>query len=214
MVRFCIFDLDGTLANSLQDLADSTNFALQSMGYPTHPLECYRHFVGDGIVMLMRRAAPEGVEDEVIKRLHDAFDRHYSMHCFDHTLPYEGCPELLRRLEEQGVRTAVLSNKPDEFAGEIVRRLYPQAHFSAVFGKREGYEKKPDPAALNGMIRQSGIPKEQCLYIGDSNVDVFTAHNAGIPCCGALWGFRGYQELQDAGADAFAAQPLDVLNCL
>ena len=183
MTHFCIFDLDGTLVNSLEDLAAATNDALRRQGFPTHPMEAYRHFVGDGILMLLRRAAPEGVSPQTLEQLHQGFDAYYASHCFDHTQPYPGCRQMLEYL-------------------------------SSIFGKRPGYEKKPDPAALNEMIRQQGVPKEGCLYIGDSDVDVYTAHNAGIRCCGALWGFRGYEELAWAGADFLAAAPMDICRYL
>ena len=214
MTHFCIFDLDGTLVNSLADLADATNDALRRQGVPTHPVEAYRHFVGDGILMLLRRAAPEGVSPQTLEQLHQGFDAYYASHCFDHTQPYPGCGQLLECLSQKGISCAVLSNKPDEFVGTIVKKLYPDFAFSSIFGKRPGYEKKPDPAALNEMIRQQGVPKEGCLYIGDSDVDVYTAHNAGIRCCGALWGFRGYEELTRAGADFLAAAPMDICRYL
>ena len=214
MTQFCIFDLDGTLVNSLEDLAAATNHALRQQGFPTHPTDAYRHFVGDGILMLLRRAAPEGTGQEILEQLHRGFDEYYAAHCFDHTRPYPGCAELLEILSQKGVACAVLSNTPDEFVGEIVKRLYPDFSFSSVFGKRPGFEKKPDPAALNEMIRQQGVSKKSCLYIGDSNVDVYTAHNAGIRCCGALWGFRGYEELKQAGADYLAATPMDICRYL
>lgn len=212
--QFCIFDLDGTLVNSLEDLADATNHALKLQGFPTHPVERYRQFVGDGIVLLMRRAAPELCSEQALRQLHQDFDQYYSNHCFDKTRPYEGCVQLLESLSQKGIPFAVLSNKPDQFVGDIVRKLFPGIAFTSVFGKRPGYEKKPDPAALNEMIRLQETEKQRCLYIGDSDVDVFTAHNAGVRCCGALWGFRGYQELERAGADCFASSPMDVCKFL
>jgi phosphoglycolate phosphatase len=214
MTRFCVFDLDGTLVDSLADLAAATNKALARHGLPQHPVQSYRRFVGDGVVQLLRRAAPQGSTDVLLKELHEEFDDYYGAHCFDQTRPYQGCGELLRRLAEAGVRTAVLSNKPDAFACKIVQRLFPDAAFFSVCGSRAGVPKKPDPAALNRMILQAGVPKEQCLYVGDSDVDVMTAHNAGVRCCGALWGFRGREELQNAGADCLAQDPAGVFACL
>lgn len=214
MTQFCIFDLDGTLVNSLEDLAAATNNTLIQHGFPTHPTEAYRHFVGDGILMLLRRAAPKDTDPETLQQLRQGFDQYYAVHCFDHTQPYPGCLQLLETLSQKGISCAVLSNKPDEFVGTIVKRLYPHLVFSSIFGKRPGYEKKPDPAALNEMIRQQGVSKESCLYIGDSDVDVYTAHNAGIRCCGVLWGFRGYEELTRAGADCLAATPMEICHYL
>lgn len=214
MTQFCIFDLDGTLVNSLEDLADATNRALRLQGFPEHPVDAYRQFVGDGVLLLLRRAAPKGCTQEQLDLLKEDFDRWYGEHSFDKTRAYDGCAALLAELQQRGVRTAVLSNKPDEFVGEIVKRYFPEAPFFAVYGKRPQFEKKPDPAALNEMIRESGVPKEACLYIGDSDVDVFTARNAGVRCGGALWGFRGKQELEEAGAHCLAAAPADVLSLL
>lgn len=214
MTRFCIFDLDGTLVNSLEDLADATNRALRLQGFPEHPYDAYRQFVGDGVPLLLRRAAPQGCTAEQLDALKLEFDRWYGTHSFDKTRAYDGCASLLKELEKRRIFTAVLSNKPDEFVGEIVRRYFHEAHFTAVYGKRPHYEKKPDPAALNEMIRECGVKKEECLYIGDSNVDVYTAHNAGVRCCGALWGFRGQKELEEAGANCLAAVPNDILKLL
>lgn len=214
MVRLCIFDLDGTLINSLQDLADAVNHALQKMGFPVHEVEKYKYFVGDGVAVLLRKAAPPGCGEETLQQLRVEFDAYYGAHGADKTYAYEGCGLLLARLQKMGIKTAVLSNKPDAFVGGLVNRFFPATPFFAAFGKREGYEKKPHPAALNELIRQCGAEKEECLYIGDSDVDVYTAHNAGIVCCGALWGFRGYEELQKAGADFFAEKPMDVLKAV
>ena len=214
MNHFCVFDLDGTLINSLADLADSMNEALRLHGFPTHKADAYRYFVGDGVLLLIKRAAPLNCPEETLKRLHEAFSESYSRRCFHKTKPYDGCRELLSTLLESGCAVAVLSNKPDEFVGRIIKRYYPGIPFAEVRGKRPGYEKKPDPKALLQMIERQRVLKSECLYIGDSNVDVFTAKNAGIRCCGALWGFRGTEELKKAGADFFAQHPLDVLKAV
>lgn len=213
MTKFCIFDLDGTLLDTLEDLAVSTNYALEKNGLKAQPIDSYRYFVGDGALMLIRRAA--GTQDEgLLQRLKADFDSHYDVHRFDKTHPYPGARGLLEAMEAQKIPMAVLSNKPDEFVGDLMKRYFPGISFFATFGKRPGVAKKPDPAALNQLIRQSGVKKAECLYVGDSNVDVETAHNAGIRCCGAEWGFRGYEELKEAGADCFAKTPLDVLEAL
>ncbi len=213
MTKFCIFDLDGTLLDTLEDLAVSTNYALEKNGLRAQPIDSYRYFVGDGALMLIRRAAGNPNED-LLQRLKADFDSHYNVHRFDKTHPYPGARDLLEAVEAQKIPMAVLSNKPDEFVGDLMKRYFPGISFFATFGKRPGVAKKPDPAALNQLIRQSGAEKADCLYVGDSNVDVETAHNAGIRCCGAEWGFRGYEELKEAGADCFAKTPLDVLKAL
>ncbi len=209
----CVFDLDGTLLNTLADLAASTNYALAQLGYPTHPVERYKRFVGDGILTLLQRAAgPNPVEEETLAQLKTLFDQHYDIHRFDQTAPYPGCCSMLEHLQEAGLLLAVLSNKPDEFVGDLLCRYFPSVRFFEAVGKRPGYAKKPDPAALLDLIARSGVEKSRCLYIGDSDVDVYTAHNAGIACCGALWGFRGYEELKNAGADCFAQEPGQVAD--
>lgn len=213
MTEFCIFDLDGTLLDTLEDLAVSVNYALEKNGLPQHPIDSYRYFVGDGVLMLIRRASGSG-DEVLLQKLKEDFDSHYQVHRFDKTHPYSGARALLEALREKKIPMAVLSNKPDEFVGDLMKRYFPGISFFATFGKRPGMAKKPDPAALNQLIAQSGVKKENCLYVGDSNVDVETAHNAGIRCCGAEWGFRGYQELKEAGADCFAKDPLGVLQVL
>lgn len=213
MTEFCIFDLDGTLLDTLEDLAVSVNYALEKNGLPQHPIDSYRYFVGDGVLMLIRRAS-KSEDESLLQAVKEDFDQHYNVHRFDRTRPYDGVRALLEALEERKIPTAVLSNKPDEFVGDLMKRYFPGISFFATFGKRPGVAKKPDPAALNQLIAQKGVAKSACLYVGDSNVDVETAHNAGIRCCGAEWGFRGYQELKEAGADCFAKTPLDVLAVL
>lgn len=213
MTEFCIFDLDGTLLDTLEDLAVSTNYALEKNGLPTHPIDRYRHFIGDGCLVLIRRAAGDQ-NQALLDQLKRDFDRHYDQHRFDKTRPYPDARALLERIADQKIPMAVLSNKPDQFVGELMERYFPGIPFFEVFGKRPGVAKKPDPQALNQMILRRGVKKESCLYVGDSNVDVYTAHNAGIRCCGAEWGFRGYEELKEAGADCFAKTPLDVLKVL
>ena len=210
MIRFCAFDLDGTLINSLDDLADSMNEALRTFGFPTHPADAYRYFVGDGVLLLIQRAAPVGCPQETLAALHRAFDECYSRRCFEKTRPYPGCEQMLRALTKSGVRVAVLSNKPDAFVARIVKRYYGDIPFAEVYGKRPGFEKKPNPKALLAMMAKQRVEKPECLYVGDSNVDVFTAKNAGVTSCGALWGFRGEEELRTAGADFLAQTPMDV----
>lgn len=213
MTEFCIFDLDGTLLDTLEDLAVSVNYALEKNGLPQHPIDSYRYFVGDGVLTLIRRASGSG-DEGLVKALKADFDRYYNVHRFDRTRPYDGARELLEALAKRNIPAAVLSNKPDEFVGDLMKRYFPGIFFFAAVGKRPGVAKKPDPAALNQLIAQKGAEKPACLYVGDSNVDVETAHNAGIRCCGAEWGFRGYRELKEAGADCFAKVPLDVLAAL
>lgn len=212
MFKLCVFDLDGTLVNSLEDLADSTNYALEKNGFETCPLCEYNHYVGDGVPMLLKRALKQKATEDNVKTLLKDFNAYYDTHYANKTRPYGGICELLEKLSALNIKTAVLSNKPDNFVNIIVKELMPQIKFSFVQGKLEGVPKKPDPTALNNIIGNCDVSKDEVLYIGDSNVDVFTGKNAGVRVCGCVWGFRGREELEKAGADFIAYSPLDILN--
>ena len=213
MIKLCIFDLDGTLVNSLNDLAGAMNFALENNGYPPHEPEKYRRMVGSGISVLADRAMnafppPENKKQAVLRD----FKEYYESHCLDSTVPYQGIDGLLDRLEKNGILFAVNSNKPDEFAGLIVRRLFPGHSFACVVGKREGFERKPSPDGVREIMRVTGTDASQCIYIGDSDIDVFTAANSGIRFCGVSWGFRGAEELKKAGADFVVSSPSELFG--
>ena len=214
LVELCVFDLDGTLVNSLEDLADSTNFALGKYGFGTYPVEKYRYFVGDGVPMLIKRALGENDCEKAEKVLLDDFNTYYMAHYADHTRPYDGNIEMLNNLRSRGIKCAVLSNKTDSFVKIIVKKLLPEIDFAWVQGKADGFPKKPDPTALNFIIQKLGIKKENTLYIGDSNVDIITGKNAGVRTCGVLWGFRGRDELEKAGADCIVSKPRELLEQL
>ena len=208
MYKLAIFDLDGTLADSLRDLADAVNEGLRGLGHPTHTVEAYRYFVGDGAVKLCERALPEDKRDEAeIQRLLARFGEYYGSHCFDHTVPYAGMPGTVKRLKEAGVKCAVASNKPDDFSQAVVRRLYGEGLFDLVRGKREGVPVKPAPDIVYSILDELGASAEETVFIGDSSVDVLTARNSGLPCIGCDWGFRGEGELRDNGCDIIAYRP-------
>lgn len=214
--RLVVFDLDGTLVNSLKDLAISVNFALNRVGLPTHEIERYKTFVGNGREKLVERAMGEVYRNadlrEIVKK---CFDEYYGEHCSDNTEVYPGCEKMLADLACAGVKTAVLSNKPDEFIGKILKRLFPSHKFDIAWGKKPGYKTKPDPQALNEIIKTLGAEKNECLYIGDSDVDIYTAENAGVDILGVDWGFRGRAELISAGAAAVvssASQITEYIN--
>lgn len=215
-IKCCIFDLDGTLINSLYDLADAMNYALAQSGFPTHDREKYRFMVGSGISVLADRAmvVPGGTDEEKKKAVLADFNKYYAEHYADLTRPYEGIPELLDELDRRGIGYCVLSNKPDVFTQEIIRRLFPGRKFSAVWGKREDYPRKPDPSSVLAMIESIGAVREECLYIGDSDVDMQTGANAGIRKIGVSWGFRPVSELIGAGAEIIADAPGDILRQL
>lgn len=211
MKKLIIFDLDGTLVNSIYDLADAVNDSLIELGYPTHELDKFYHFVGNGTVKLSERALPEEHRSKAeIQRLHKLFSEKYQKCCLNKTLPYDGIKQALKSLKSLGLKCAVASNKPDNFVKYIVDNLFEVNTFDIISGKREGIPPKPDPQIIAEILRQLKIDRQDTVFAGDSDVDVITAHNANIPCIGCVWGFRGQQELIKAGADYLAATPLNI----
>jgi phosphoglycolate phosphatase len=208
-----IFDLDGTLVDSLGDLADSMNVALESMGLPTHPTESYRHFVGDGAVMLARRAVPpevvdEAAIDELVRRMRHEYARRWT----DSTRPFPGVPELLAELRRRGRKTAVLSNKPDSATQEIVRLLFGGFPFQTVRGASPDHPLKPDPTVALAICSDLRVDTSRTFYVGDTDVDMETGRRAGMVTVGVTWGFRGVDELRNAGAARIIHHPLELLR--
>lgn len=199
MYKYVIFDLDGTLLNTLDDLGNAGNFALKEQGFPTHEIEKYKYFVGNGIPKLIERILPEEEKERSFKKTYDLFCSYYDEHKRDFTRPYEGIIELLKRLSEAGVRTAVVTNKADEFAGKLVYDIFGNL-IERTYGSVESIPKKPDPYLVNKAILDFGAEKKEVLYVGDSGVDMETALNAGLDSCGVLWGFRDKKELLENGA--------------
>lgn len=197
MKRLIIFDLDGTLLNTIADLAQSTNHALHSLGYPTHPESTYNLMVGNGINKLFERALPEGEKsEENVLRVRQAFIPHYDVHNADKSRPYPGIPELLAQLQAEGLQIAVASNKYQSATEKLIAHYFPEVHFTAVFGQREGINVKPDPTIVEDILSIAQVDKEAVLYVGDSGVDMQTALNAGVTACGVTWGFRPRTELE------------------
>lgn len=190
-----IFDLDGTLLNTLGDLAAAGNYALTEQGFPAYEEDKYRYFVGNGIPKLIERILPQGSSRELQSKTHDIFSEYYEKHKSDRTVPYRGMPELLRELKERGITAVCNTNKDYIFSEELLRSFYGDT-LTEIVGAGLGYKTKPDPAAALYLCEK--YKKEGCapLYVGDSNVDMQTAFNAGITACGALWGFRGREELE------------------
>lgn len=211
-IKLCVFDLDGTLINSLGDLALAMNYSLKKNGLAPYDVDKYRYFVGDGVPMLVKRALAGNYNEELWTQALADFNDYYGAHNDDLTRPYEGAGKLFSELTRRGVKYAVLSNKPDNFVRVLVAKMFPDAHFAKVMGKLDRFPKKPDPASLNFIIDEQGVEKDETLYIGDSNVDIFTGHGAEVKTVGALWGFRTKEELCKAGADHIAQSPLDVLD--
>ena len=212
MIKAVIFDLDGTLLNTIEDLANACNYALTEMDLPTYTVEEYKHLVGDGRRNLILRMLPEQLrtDEAAVERASGLFDQYYQAHMQDCTAPYSGIEKLLAALKAKGLRLGVVSNKPHEFVTQIVEQYFPGV-FDSVAGQ-QGTLVKPDPAALNRVIADFGLHPDQVLYVGDSNVDIFTAHNAKTADCGVLWGFRDEAELEEAGAKQIAASPEDILT--
>lgn len=205
MFTHVIFDLDGTLLDTLEDLADATNWVCAQHGWPTHPVEDYKYFIGNGAGKLLERAAPKDVEltQELRSQMMEQFTQRYTAHKQDKTAPYPGISRALERLKEAGVTMAVLTNKPDGAARPIVEGYFPGV-FQAVQGALPGVPTKPDPTALCKLMERIGAQKENTLFVGDSNVDIQTAKNGGLHSCGVLWGFRTREELLGEGADELA----------
>jgi len=213
--RLVIFDLDGTLVNSLGDLAASMNAVLGSLGYPQHPTAPYRRFVGDGIAMLVRRALPpEVTDDALVERCIGLMRAEYARRQTDTTVPYPGIPALLATLAGQSRLTAVLSNKPDGPTRELVRALLAPHRFDAVRGARPDTPLKPDPAAALEIAAQLGVEQDRAAFVGDTNIDMQTARNAGMTAVGVTWGFRDADELRASGAHHIIDRPAELLERL
>ena len=206
MKKLVIFDLDGTLINSIEDLADSTNYALAKCGLPTHPVAPYNYFVGDGVDLLIRRAMPaeKREDDSLFQKIKDIYMPYYKEHSLDKTRPYPGIEALLEKCNQQGVLIAVVSNKPHSITSGVVQSFFPNINFAAAMGQREDIPKKPDPAGVLEVLRLTGIEKADALYVGDTSVDIRTGKNSGVASCGVTWGFRPRSELEEYEADYIA----------
>lgn len=215
MIKAVIFDLDGTLLNTLEDLANASNFALRSCGYNEHPIKDYIRFVGSGRYILMKRILPEEDKnnEEAIEKVLKLFDEYYGEHMHDTTKPYDGIYELIKELKIKNIKLAVVSNKPDEFAGETVNRYFGN-YFEITYGQRPNHAVKPDPKTVYEVMEYLNVTKEECIYVGDSDVDMKTAQNAGVKSIGVAWGFRGEEELKSAGADYIIRTPQELVNLL
>lgn len=213
MIRLCIFDLDGTLADTLFSIAHFGNEALEALGGKPIPPEQYRNFIGNGADNLIRRMAAYDFGDcpeEKIRALRREYDAFYAARPAYLVTPYEGIPELLFELAEKGMLLAVNSNKPDDMTRAVVAEVFPKARFSMILGQREGLPRKPDPAAVDEILSALGAKKEECVYIGDSEVDLATAKNAEVAAISATWGFRSREALENAGAKLFADLPSQI----
>lgn len=214
-LRAIIFDLDGTLLDTLEDLADALNSVLAQNRLPLHPISAYRYFVGDGFDLLVRRALPfEVADEEEFRRFVDSAKREYAARWTCKTRPYPGVPDMLRAFAACGVRPAVLSNKPDDAVHEVVRAFLPDAGFHIVLGATPTRPRKPDPSAALEIADRLGIPPAAIAFMGDTAIDMQTARAAGMFPIGALWGFRTAEELISSGARLLMRHPADLLPFL
>lgn len=208
-----IFDLDGTLLNTLEDLKDSTNYALQKFGFPQRTLDEVRSFVGNGLRMLIVRAVPADTEDAVINAVLQTMKLHYAENYHNKTRPYDGIEALLARLKAEGYPMAIVSNKADLVVA-LLRKLYFDTLIPVAVGETEGVLRKPAPDMVIEGLRRLGLPGANAVYVGDSEVDLQTARNAGLPCLSVTWGFRSIQQLEEAGAQHLVHTPEELYETI
>lgn len=207
-----IFDLDGTLLDTLEDLKNAANYALKTCGMPERTLEEVRRFVGNGVKNLMIRAVPDGENNPQFERAFDTFKEYYGVHCNDATKAYDGIPELLQELKNNGYAMAIVSNKIDSAVQDLNNRYFPQVE--VAIGDRENLRRKPEPDSVFLALEKLGRSREEAVYVGDSDVDLDTARNAGLPCISVLWGFRDKAFLIEHGAQTFVEKPMEITDVL
>lgn len=210
MKKAVIFDLDGTLLNTLGDLASSVNFALRECGYPERTVDEVRSFIGNGVIMLMRRSVPKGTNEADEKACFEKFRAYYLEHMEDTTAPYDGVNELIEKLSARGIKTAVVSNKLDAGVKGLCEKYFPG--LTCAFGVNDESERKPAPANVFKALSKLGVKKDEALYVGDSEVDVQTAQNAGLEMVGVTWGYRSRETLVSSGANHIVEKPEELLG--
>lgn len=214
MIKAILFDLDGTLVNSLDDLANACNYALRCNNFPVHETEAYKYFVGNGIPKLIERILPENNRDAETKaKVSDKFYEYYSVHYADNTSVYAGLPEVVNAIKKLGIKVAVVTNKADGPAKEVINRVMPNT-FDLVYGQREGIPTKPDPTLTLMAMKELGVKPDECIFIGDSGMDVATGVNSGAVPVGVLWGFRKADELEQNGARYLIDAPEKLLDII
>ena len=203
--------MDGTVLDTLEDLAVSVNYVLEKFNMPPHPVPEYRKYFGNGIKYALHCAVPEGTPEAVTERMIPFFKEHYDAHCLDRTKPYEGIPELLKLLKEEGYKIAIVSNKIDSAVKELNDGFF-SGYVDVAIGERKGVRRKPEPDTVLQALKELGSSKAEAVYVGDSEVDYQTAQNSGIPCILVLWGFRDKPFLLSTGAQKFAEKPADIFD--
>lgn len=212
-INTVVFDMDGTVLNTLDDLTVSVNYVLDRFGLPARSKEEYRRFFGSGIRYALRCAVPPEVTEAMIDEMLPVFTEHYNQHCLDRTRPYDGIPELMKTLKERGYRMAIVSNKIDSAVKELDERFFSD-YVSVAIGEKPGIRRKPAPDTVLAALEELGAAREEAVYIGDSEVDLQTAVNSGLPCIAVLWGFRDRDFLAGNGASVFAETPEEVVSLL
>lgn len=214
-MKIAIFDLDGTLLNTIADLASAANYALEALGFPRRAEEECVQFVGNGVTKLLERALPDGAKTPAnVERMRDAFFKYYDAHLWDATFVYPGMAELLEDLQARGVMLAVASNKYQSATERLVKHFFPQIKFFDVLGQREGFPVKPDPDIVYEILLSGGAQKQDVLYVGDSDVDMQTAKNAGVRVCAVTWGFRSRELLETFRPDFITDHPQDIVTMI
>lgn len=209
--KLIIFDMDGTTLYTIEDLANSLNYALEKSKLPTRSLPEVLRFVGNGIRRLIERAVPESSSEEIIETVYANFTEHYTIHCADTTRPYDGIIELLKALKEKGFLTAIVSNKADYAVQALCKDYFPNL-FDAIAGEKQGVNKKPAPDMVNNILKLLNLSAHDAVYVGDSEVDVQTAKNSNMDCIAVDWGFRTRDELIEAGATVIVSTPDEILG--
>ena len=214
-INAVIFDLDGTLLDTLEDIMDSANAVLEKLGFPPHTRNEYRYFVGEGIEQLMLRALPEKSRSkETLNQVVHGILMEYDLRWKRKTKPFDGILELLSYLKAQDIKTAVFSNKPHEFTQKSVDHFFPAEDFTQIVGAQKEIPKKPDPAGALRIAETFGLPPSEIVFLGDSDIDMKTAKAAGMMACGVLWGFRDEKELRENGADLVLRKPMELVKIL
>lgn len=213
MKSLVIFDLDGTLLYTIDDLGTAVNYALRQMGFPEHAISAYPAMVGNGVRKLIERALPpEAANAQIVDRLLVHFRKYYDEHCCDTTRPYDGIPQLLKHLTDSGVNLAVTSNKYQEAVTKIIGKYFPDANWKAVLGNTPEMPRKPDPSIVFAALNEWPTPKSEVLYVGDSGIDIETARRACVESVGVTWGFRPEIELRRAYADHIVTSPDEIMT--
>lgn len=213
MIKAVLFDLDGTLVDTLGDLSKGVNAELSKRGYPTHPKDAFKIFVGNGIPKMVERAAPADIAPEVLKEITDSFVAYYSVHYADYTEAYSGTTELISAVKEKGLKVAVVTNKAQGPAELVVNKFFGDS-FDLIFGQKPGIPAKPDPTAALLAMKELGVTPNECVFMGDTGIDVETGVNSGAYPVGVLWGFRDEAELKGAGAKELIENPLELISII